>query len=265
VFVFFVAEAIVLFFSAIGMLQNLGNLRRRKRMLATPTTPIAQASAQGPVAIVGTIVPSEQGLLQSPFGFVQAVWVRVRILEYRGNRKRGSWVLIHQEEDGRPFFIDDQSGQQARVNPKGANVMATLRAASSSGTFNDAEPPIEAFLRSRNLQATGVLGFNQRMKYEEATLQPDQTVYAMAPSTRVPGPPLSDAYRRVPGSMLSLQGYGDREHELILSDKGEAALAAELLSGFRWSAIFFGLAIIAALCTLLYGFVSLFDGWGAAT
>jgi hypothetical protein len=254
-----IAVLIVLVFSAIGMLTNVKNMQRRSRILAAPTTPIAQAPGQGPVEVVGTILPGEEGLIQSPFGFVQAVWVRVRILEYRGNRKRGSWVLIHQEEDGRPFLLDDRSGQTARVYPKGAHVMGTPRTASSSGTFNDAQPHIEAFLRSRNLQSTGLLGFNKRMKYEEATLQPHQTLYAIGPSTRAPGPPMSDGYRMVPGSMLVLQGHGNGEHELLLSDKGEAALAKELRSGFLWSAIFFGIAVLAGLVLAGYSLAQSFS------
>jgi hypothetical protein len=46
-------------------LSNLRNVARRKRILATATSPISQAMA-GPVEIKGNIVPSEKGWSRHP-------------------------------------------------------------------------------------------------------------------------------------------------------------------------------------------------------
>lgn len=54
--------------ASIGMilvLSNLRNIARRKRILATATSPISQAMG-GPVEIKGNIVPSEKGLVEAP-------------------------------------------------------------------------------------------------------------------------------------------------------------------------------------------------------
>ena len=60
------------------VLSNLKNVARRKRILATATSPISQAMG-GPVEIKGNIVPSEKGLVEAPLSGRQAVWTRVTV------------------------------------------------------------------------------------------------------------------------------------------------------------------------------------------
>ena len=120
---------------------------------ATPTSAIAQAPGNAPVEIKGRIVPGEQGVLQTPFSGRHAVWCRVSVLEYRSSGRSGHWVTILREVDQREFFVDDGSGQMAKIIPAGAEVILDQQQIASSGTFNDAPPHLQAFLTVARLRS----------------------------------------------------------------------------------------------------------------
>lgn len=226
---------------AIVALANLKNWKRRQRILNTPTSPIAQAPGNGPVEIKGRIVPSEQGLVQTPFSGRHAVWCRITVQELRSSGRSSYWHTILSEADGRLFCVDDGSGQVARVTPAGANVILDKHHVASSGTFNDAAPHLEAFLASRGLKSTSWLGFNKSMRYEEEILAPGDAIYVLGPSRREPGPPVSDGYRMVPSSQLVIFHGMGAEGELILTNKTEEQLTSKLLWGFVTGLVMLGL------------------------
>lgn len=230
---------------------NLKNLKRRRRILDTPTSPIARALGNGLVEINGRICPSEQGLVQAPFSGRPAVWCRVTVEEYRSSGRSGSWHTVFNEVDARPFLVDDGSGQQARVMPVGANVVLDKQSVASSGTFNDAAPHVEAFLQSRGLKSTSWLGFNKRMRYEEELLAPNDPLYALGPSRRDVGPPVHDGYRMVPGTQLVMFCAQGLEGELILTNKTEQELTGRLLRGFMIGLALLGLGVVLAGVTLV--------------
>lgn len=239
-------------------LANLGNFRRRQRILATPTSPIVQAPGNQPVEIKGRIVPSEQGVVQAPFSGRHAVWCRVTVQERRRSGRSSVWVTLLQDVDARMFLVDDGSGQLARIMPQGANVILEKTSVASSGTFNDAAPHLEAFLASRGLKSTNWLGFNKAMRYEEELLAPGDPLYALGPSRRDPGPPVSDGYRMVPSSQLVMFGHGTGDLELILTNKTEEQLTSRLMTWFvvglvlvGLSAVGVGVAVIAAVASAL--------------
>lgn len=225
-------------------LTNTKNFKRRQRILATPTSPIAQAPGSGLVEIKGRIQPSEQGLVQTPFSGRHAVWCRITVQELRSSGRNTYWHTILTEVDGRPFMVDDGSGQLARVMPVGANVILEKQNVASSGTFNDAAPHLEGFLQSRGLKSTSWLGFNKSMRYEEEVLGPGDPLYALGPSRREPGPPVHDGYRMAPGSQLVMfHGVGP-EGELLLTNKSEAELTSKLLTGFVVGLVLGGLGVL---------------------
>jgi hypothetical protein len=231
----------------VGLILTIGNLknyRRRQRILATPTTPIAQAPGNTVVEIKGRIEPSEQGVLQTPFSGRHAVWCRVTVQELRSAGRGSYWQTIVDEIDARPFLVDDGSGQQARVEPKGANVILDRQKIASSGTFNDAAPHLEAFLQSRGLKSTNWLGFNKGLRYEEEVLAPGDMLYALGPSRRVPGPPVYDGYRMAPGSQLVMFPGPGPEGELILTNKSEAELTNKLLTSFVIGLVLTGVGLL---------------------
>jgi len=237
-------------------LTNLKNFKRRQRILQTPTSPIAQAPGGGPVEIKGRIVPSEQGMVQTPFSGRHAVWCRITVQELRSTGRSSYWHTLLAEVDARPFMVDDGSGQLARVMPHGANVVLEKQSVASSGTFNDAAPHLEAFLQARGLKSTSWLGFNKSMRYEEELLAPGDLLYALGPSRREPGPPMHDGYRMVPSSQLVMfHGMGD---ELILTNKTEEQLTSKLLGGFIAGLVLGGLGLLLGLAGVVLAAASAF-------
>lgn len=239
-----IVGGILVVIGGIIALVNLKNWKRRKRIIDTPTSPIAQAPGNGLVEIKGRIVPSEQGVVQAPFSGRHCVWVRITVQELRSSGRSSYWHTVLNEIDGRPFMIDDGSGQQARILPQGANVILERSAIATSGTFNDAQAHLEAFLASRGLKSTGFFGFNKSMRYEEEVLSPNDPIYALGPSRREAGPPVHDGYRMSPGSLLVMgAGMGD-EGELILTNKSEEELVSKLFWGFVGGLICAGLGVL---------------------
>lgn len=225
---------------------GLANWRRRQRILATPTSSIAQAPGHGLVEIKGRMSPSERGVFQAPFSGRQAIWCRVTVQELRRSGKSSHWHTLIREIDGRDFYVDDGSGQYARVEPAGANVVLQAMNVASSGTFNDASAHLEQFLLARGHKSTSWLGFNKSMRYQEELLVPGDTLYALGPSRRVPGPPVRDGYRMTPSNLLVMSTGIGPEAELILTNQTEDQLVGKLARGF-----YAGLAITAV--SLLIG------------
>lgn len=223
---------ILFLIGGIVILMSLKSMRRRKRILGTPTSPIAQAPGNGPVELKGRVVPSEQGVLAAPFSGRQGVWVRCIVQEWRQHGRSGSWHTILNEIDSRSFFIDDGSGQMARVLPQGSEVILDTQTIGKSGTFNDAQPHFEGFLASRGLKSTNFLGFNKSMQYQEEILMPSDNIYALGPSRREAGPPVNDGYRMVPSSQLIMFAGPGEANELILTSKTEEQLVSKLMTGF---------------------------------
>jgi len=236
-------------------LMNLKNFKRRQRIVQTPTTPVAQAPGNGLVEIKGRIQPSEQGMVQAPFSGRYAVWARITVQELRSSGKNSYWHTLLTEVDGRPFMVDDGSGQQARVIPHGANVMLDKHNIASSGTFNDAAPHLEAFLMARGLKSTSWLGFNKSMRYEEELLSPNDPLYALGPSRREAGPPVHDGYRMSPGSQLVMfHGIGmgmGAEGELLLTNKTEEQLTSRLMTGFIVGLVLTGVALLLGMAGIV--------------
>lgn len=232
------------------VLANRKSMRRRKRIMATPTSKIAQAGGAGPVEIFGAIKPSEQGMFAAPFSNRPAVWARVIVQEHRGSGKNSRWVTIVNETAERVFLVDDGSGQLARIWPQGAQVLLETQKVASSGTFNDASPQLEAFLAQRGIATTGFFGFNKSLRYEEALLCAEDPIYALGPSYReggaAPGP-----FREGPPGQLNLRAGNTEEQELILTNKTEAQLTSSLFWGFAIGVVLAGMGGLSLLLGLI--------------
>jgi hypothetical protein len=243
-FLLFLGAGLVL----VGMilaLSNLRNVARRKRILATATSPISQARG-GPIEIKGNIVPSEKGLVEAPLSGRRAVWTRVTVEQYRSGSdgNPGGSSIVLNEVNGHPFFVDDNSGEVARVIPDGANVVLDQQSIGNSGQFHDPPPGFEEFLSMRGLSSKGFFGFNKTMSFYEELLTPGDALYARGPSRREQGRPISEGGTALSGQLVMYASTG-AGGELILTNKTEKQLASRLLRNF----------VIGIACTIVGAFV----------
>jgi len=244
-FLLFLGAGLVL----VGMslaLSNLRNVARRKRILATATSPISQAMG-GPVEIKGNIVPSEKGLVEAPLSGRQAVWTRVTVEQYRSGSdgNPGGSSIVLNEVNGRPFFVDDKSGEVARIIPDDANVVLDQQSIGNSGQFHDPPPGFEEFLSMRGLSSKGFFGFNKTMSFYEELLTPGDALYARGLSRREQGRPDSEGSGTASLGQLVMYAATGAGGELILTNKTEKQLASRLLRNF----------VIGITCTIIGAFV----------
>jgi hypothetical protein len=214
-------------------LSNLKNVARRKRILATATSPISQAMG-GPVEIKGNIVPSEKGLVEAPLSGRRAVWTRVTVTQFHSgsSANSGGSTTVLNEVNGRPFFVDDSSGEVARIIPDEANVVLDQQSVGNSGQFRDAPPGFEEFLSARGLSSKSFFGFNKTMSFYEELLTPGDALYARGPSRRDHGEPHSEGFGTAPSGQLVMYADTGTGGELILTNKTEKQLASRLLRSF---------------------------------
>jgi hypothetical protein len=232
------------FIGVVIVLSNLNNLARRKRILATPMSPVRQAMG-GRVEIKGHIVPSEDGLVMAPFSGREVVWARVTVERITASTGSSSSSVVLSKVDSRPFFVDDNSGEVARILPQDANVVVD-KAVVSSG-FGQPPPHIEDFMRARDLSTTDFFGGRKTMIYTEELLAPGDALYAIGPSRRDPGPPVSDGTAVAPSSQLVMYADSGARGELILTNKAEEQLVSRLLRGFALGLICTGAGALAFL------------------
>ena len=244
-FLLFLGAGLVLV-GMILVLSNLRNVARRKRILATATSPISQAMG-GPIEIKGNIVPSEKGLVEAPLSGRQAVWTRVTVEQYRSGSdgNPGGSSIVLNEVNGRPFFVDDNSGEVARIIPDGANVVLDQQSIGNSGQFHDPPPGFEEFLSMRGLSSKGFFGFNKTMSFYEELLTPGDALYARGPSRREQGRPNREGSGTAPLGQLVVYAAAGTDGELILTNKTEKQLASRLLRNF----------VIGITCTIVGAFV----------
>lgn len=247
--------SIALVIGCIIIASSAGDWRRRQRIVATPTTPIAQCTGDSVVEIKGKVVVSDQSSFRTPFSGRSAVFCRVSVQERRSNGKSSYWHTIVEEIDSRDFYVEDGSGQQARVVPRGAKCVLDKQSVASSGMFNDPPPQLLAFLDSRGVSSETWLGTNKQMQYLEEVLAPGDSLYAIGPSHREAGPPQPDAYRDSPGSRLVMSGLGEGAMELLISNRSEEDLVKNLGMGMTVGFVLVGGSIAAALLTVVVAMV----------
>ena len=241
------------------LLGTARNQRRRKRIKQTPTCPVSRAPGGSRVEIYGQLTASEQGLIVAPFSGRQAVYIRVVVDEYRQQGKHGYWATIVNESDARDFFVDDGSGEPARVYVQGASFELNAQLVAKSGTFSNAPQHLEQFLKSRGKASTGIFGFNKSMRYSEEVLVPGDSLYALGPSRRDAGPSTGSAFRTSQSSQLALFAHQGEENELLLTNLSEAQLLAKLNHGFVKSLVLLAIGGVIGLFALTMLVATFFD------
>jgi hypothetical protein len=231
---------------------SANNWRRRQRILSTPTTPIAECTGDSVVEIKGKVVASEQGSFKTPFSGRDAVFCRVTVQERRRNGNRSFWHTVVEEMETREFYVDDGSGQQARIDPRDANTLLDKESIASSGMFKDPPPQLVAFLDAHGVKSETWSGTNDSLQYLEEVIAPGDALYAIGPCHREAGPPQQEGG---PGSLLVMSGMPAGDLELLISNKAEEDLVKNMGSAMTIGFVLIGGSVVAALVTVVVAVV----------
>ncbi|HWG89822.1 MAG TPA: GIDE domain-containing protein [Candidatus Thermoplasmatota archaeon] len=154
----------------------------------TPTSKVA-SMAIGPVEVRGRIEPlTEKALAVGPLSQRPCVWYRYEIKELRQSGKNRSWVTVKEGKYMPDFLLRDETG--AIVVRHGNRTLPHKETTElDSGTFDDPEPHVAAFLRSLDMDHETWLGFNKSMRFKEYFMPPGTEAYVLATAERDPKAP----------------------------------------------------------------------------
>jgi hypothetical protein len=143
-------------------------------------------------------------------------------VSFRFRRQSGGSSIVLNEVNGRPFFVDDNSGEVACINPDGANVVLDQQSIGNSGQFHDPPPGFEEFLSMRGLSSKGFFGFNKTMSFYEELLTPGDALYARGPSRREQGMPNNEGSGTAPWAIGQAAAKANGEIDQVNADVTQA-------------------------------------------
>ena len=232
---------------------GLPDMRRRGRILRTPMSSIARAQGDAPVEISGRILPSKQGLSVVPFTGRKAVMARV-IVQRSVQGLRGQvdhWVTILDETYGRPFLVDDGSGQMARVAPPNAKddgrcaadfVLVRLQGRATSSEDLPGLARREDDRRDRHDRADEGRGTGARTGRSRVRRRPFTPRVGSAAARRLP------CENRRPARALRGSGPGE---QFVLANMSGDRLRRKLLSRFMAGAVLGWIGFFATTAGLM--------------
>jgi hypothetical protein len=176
-------------------------LRRLRRV---PVRSIRDLMAGSDGRVIGSVCEHET-TLKAPLSGRRCVYYSVIVRAKSGKH----WRTIIEEGRGVPFVLEDGSGR-VLIDPVRAEVALDFDRHGTSGTFDDADPTEEAFLR-RHAESSKGLIFNRSMRYQEAVIEVGELLVALGTIRRARGPT---------ADLPPLTGTAERR--LILSDCREA-------------------------------------------
>lgn len=216
-------------FGVVILSLSIVDLRFRRRVSDTPTSSVALAPGGAPIEVKGRIVAGKRGLLKAPFSGRSCVLFSAKVEERHFDGQYNQWSRLASVRRSRAFFLDDGSGERARIRPKGATVLVEAQIAATSHEHSE-KPELLEFLHRRGIKIKTLLGVPKELRYTEELLAPGDLLYALGPSKRRPrsrkatgGEPPKAATR------LVLEAGGDADAELVLTNMSEETLAKSLL------------------------------------
>jgi len=189
----------------IAAYRHRGAGHRAAHALRMPRSRAAQVRAGGreEVRIDGLVVSDGAACLIAPCSGERAVWFRVRLRQRlaaapAGARGAGSlWATLVDEISSTPFYVEDDSSDRIRVDPKYLVVSVNVKA--FHVLSSESQERLSGFLVAR--------GADHVMAdvYEEECLRPGDSVIAVGCMRREPAEPAATAYRDGASSVLVLQ------------------------------------------------------------
>ena len=137
----------------------------------TPTARI-RSVAMGLAEVHGQVRARSQAT--APFSGRPCAYWEVDV-SVRGKR-RGSWSVIHRNQSGSPFFLEDDTGT-AMVFPQGAD--CRVRFGTAEECFGLNLPPVYADYLRENPLGFGGVGRLSMMRFRERTLEDGMQIYVL--------------------------------------------------------------------------------------
>ncbi|MCH9659671.1 MAG: hypothetical protein K0U54_02045 [Bacteroidetes bacterium] len=139
--------------------------------------------------------------------------------------------VIHQKDKNSKTIIDETRTSDFFVSVKNEMVLIKMDQShqdytvilnydhlDNSGTFNDAKPHLDHYLRSKGFESTGLFGFNKSLKYKEGIIEHSEkvAVKGIAEWRALKEPIEGYHYSKI----LTLRG--SKNQKLIITDLAEA-------------------------------------------
>lgn len=141
------------------------------------------------------------------------------LVEKKGNKHWHEYIV---EERFQDFFLDNQ-GERAIIKPRSVHfdfrkLFFEIDHQDSSGTFNDAKPNLERFLKKHGKESEGIFGFNKTLRYREGIIEVGETIAikGVAEWKTLKEPIEGYSYSKI----LTLKGTANKK--LIITDYHEA-------------------------------------------
>jgi len=157
-------------------------------------------------------------LLTAPFSGRKCICYYVAVQK----KNDDSWSTSIEEERFQDFFLESH-GEMAIIKPTRTHVefrrtYFEIDYTAKSGTFNDAKPRLERFLKKHGTESTGLFGLNKTLRYREGIIEANETiaVKGVAEWKKTNEPIDGYSYSRI----LTL--HGTDKQKLILTDYPEA-------------------------------------------
>lgn len=147
------------------------HLRTCQLIENTPTARI-RSVAMGLAEVRGRVRARSQGT--APFSGRPCAYWEVDV-SVRG-RRRGSWSVVHRNQSGNPFFLEDDTGA-ALVYPQGAD--CKVRFGTEEECFGLNLPPVYADYLRENPLGFASLGRLSMLRFRERTLEDGMEVYVL--------------------------------------------------------------------------------------
>jgi hypothetical protein len=153
----------------------------RRALRSAPYKRIHEVQSGEKARIVGRIVYAGQ-VLQSPLSKRQCVAYHVEVQELQRRGKHSTWVTVINDEKRGDIVIHDGMGN-ALIDSAAAQTLMVQDANFKAGTFNNASPELEEYLRLHGRQSTGFLGLNKNLRFREGILEQNELVAAVGVGT----------------------------------------------------------------------------------
>ncbi|AWH87027.1 hypothetical protein HYN59_13900 [Flavobacterium album] len=142
----------------------------RRKLKKAPLRSLADFKHGETAKIVGRVEFVDEPL-EAPLSGRECAWYCVRIMQSHG---KSSSTLIEAEDKCR--FVLRDGDKVAYINDNTIKKYIEMDKRYHSGTFEDAGPRLEAYLKKHDKKSQGFLGLNKSLHYSEGVLEKGEAV-----------------------------------------------------------------------------------------